>query len=177
MAKTKKEKIVLMQSYDAKIKAAKGFVVVKPLKLTPNETNDFRKEIFDSKAELNIVKNSIFKLALKSNKLPEISDLDNGEHAILFFQDDLVTPNKSLKKLIDSTKNKEGISKITIVSGVLDGQLLTIEQVNELADMPTIQGSIGLILGVLDNALSSIVNVLEDPVKSYLSIIDQSFKA
>jgi len=176
MAKTKKEKKVLLESYNKKIKGAKGFVVIKPTKLTPNESNSFRKEIFAYDAELHIVKNSIFKLALKESNLPEIKEMENGEHAILFFTEDLVNPNKALKKLIENVVTKENDPKVTIVNGVLDGILLTKEQVTELAEMPTIQGSVSMILGILDNALSSIINVIEDPVRSYQSVIEQAFK-
>ena len=176
MAKTKKEKAELLNQYLKKIKASKGFVVLKPFKLTPNELNSFRKEISDFDAELNIVKNSVFKIALKESNLPEIEDLSNGEHSILFFKEDLVNPNKALKKFTETAQTKSGEMKITIVSGIMDSVLLTKSQVTELADMPTIQGSISMILGILDNTMSSIVNVIEDPIRSYQSILEQAFK-
>ena len=40
-------KKVLLENYVKKIKESKGFVVLKLSKLTPNESNAFRKEIFD----------------------------------------------------------------------------------------------------------------------------------
>ena len=176
MAKNKKEKKALMESYSKAIKGSKGFIVLKPTKLTPNETNEFRKDLFDFKANFNIVKNSIFKLALKDNNLPKIESLEKGENAIMFIGEDIVNPSKALKKFSESTKNKAGDLKIEIISGVLDKQLLTKSQVVELANMPSFEGSISMILGILDNAFSSVINVLEDPVRSYVSVIDQAFK-
>lgn len=176
MAKTKKEKKELLNKYIQKIKESKGFVLIKPSKLTPNEANAFRKEVSDFNAELNTVKNSVFKIALKESNLPEISELSHGEHSVLFFKEDMVNPNKALKKFAEATLPKDGIAKITVVSGILDNILLSKEQVMELADMTTIQGSISMILGILDNAMSSIVNVIEDPIRSYQSILDQAFK-
>lgn len=176
MAKTKKEKKVLLENYKSKIESSKGFIVVKPSKLTPKEVTEFRKELFDANALFSVVKNSIFKLALKDLKLPEIESFTSTEHAILFFGEDMVTPSKSLKKFIEATKSKEGDVKIQIVTGVLEGEALSAEQVEELAEMPDKRGSISLILGILDASLAGVLNVLEDAPRSYVSIIDQAFK-
>lgn len=176
MAKTKKEKVALKDKYVREVKKAKAIIIVKPSKLTPNEANDFRMNIFDFDANFNIVKNTIFKLALAEAQYPEIKELENGEHAALFLSEDIVSPSKSLKKFIEATTSKEEGAKVEIVSGILDGVLLTKEQVSELADMPDFNGSISMILGILDNAMSGVVNVLEDPARSYATILDQAFK-
>lgn len=176
MAKTRKEKVALKEKYVNEIKKAKALIVVKPSKLTPNEANDFRMNLFDFNANFNIVKNTIFKLALEEASVPAIKELETGEHAVLFLEEDIVNPSKSLKKFIDATTGKDGVAKIEIVSGILDGAILSKEQVSELADMPDFNGSISMILGILDNAMSGVVNVLEDPTRSYATILDQAFK-
>ncbi len=176
MAKTKKEKKVLKESYSTKIKDSKGFIVLKPTKLTPNETNEFRKEIFDFGASFNIVKNSIFKLSLKDNNLPEISELSQGEHAIMFVSDKIAEAAKALKKFIDATKTKDKTDRVEIISGLIDGIILDKAQVKELSEMPSKEGSISLILGVLDMAIGGIVNVLEDAPRGIVSVLDQAFK-
>ncbi len=174
MAKTKKEKKALLDDYSKKIKASKGFIVLKPTKLTPNEANEFRKELYDFSSSWNIVKNTIFKMALKENELPEIESLEKGEHAVLFFNEDMVNPSKSLKKFVENTKDKSGEVKVEIVNGVLEGALLNAEQVKELAEMPDVRGSVAAILGILDNAMVGIVNVLEDAPRSFVTILDQA---
>ncbi len=176
MAKTRKEKVALKEKYVGDIKKAKALIVVKPSKLTPNEANEFRMNLFDFDANFNIVKNTIFKIALEEANYPAVKELENGEHAVLFLSEDIVNPSKSLKKFIDATTSKDGSTKIEIVSGIMDGVLLTKEQVSELADMPDFNGSISLILGILDNAMSGVVNVLEDPTRSFATILDQAFK-
>lgn len=176
MAKTKADKKELLKSYNEKIKSSKALVVLKPSKITPNESNEFRKEIFDSGASLNIVKNSIFKIALKENNLPEMKDLEFGEHAVLFLVDDIVSPSKALKKFIEATRPKNQDSRIQIIGGIMDGAELSKEQVTELAEMPSFEGSIALILGVLDMAMSGVANVLEDSMRGTVSVLDQAFK-
>src|SRR5690606_8052967 len=119
--------------YNQKIAESKGFIVLKPSKITPNEASDFRKEIFDFGSSFNVVKNSIFRLSLKENNID--LGLDKGEYAVVFLSEDIVGPSKSLKKFMENAKTADGESKIEIVSGILDGSVLTKEQVTELSEM------------------------------------------
>lgn len=177
MAKSKAEKKQLVEKYKSKLQNSKGVIVVKPEKLNPNETNEFRKDIYDIDSEFNIVKNSIFKIALSELEMPELESLKGGEHAVLFMGEDIVSASKALKKFSDSTKDKEGNVKVQVIAGILDGQLLSKEQAEEIAEMPDKKGSIAMILGILDQAMSGVVNVLEDAPRAYVSIIDQAFKS
>lgn len=177
MAKTKAQKKQLVDKYKSKLQNAKGVIVVRPSKLTPNETNDFRRDLYDVNADFNIVKNSIFKIALKDLDLPELDSLASGEHAVLFMGEDIVSASKALKKFTDATKSKDGDLKVDIIAGILDGQLLSKEQAAEIAEMPDKKGSVAMILGILDQAMSGVVNVLEDAPRAYVSIIDQAFKS
>lgn len=174
MAKSKEQKKDILEEYNSNIANSKGFIVLKPSRVTPNEANDFRKELYDFDASLKIVKNSIFKRALKENNLD--LDLDKGEFAVMFIKEDIVSPSKSLKKFMENSKTADGEDKVQIVSGVLDGNTLSKEQVSELSDMPDKEGSISLILGILDNAISGVVYVLEDAPRSVASVLDQAFK-
>lgn len=176
MAKTKQVKKELALNYSKRLKESKGIIFVKPSKLSPNETNEFRKGLYDINSQFNIVKNSVFKIALKDSNLPEVESLNGGEHAVLFMGEDIASASKALKKFSDDTKDKEGKSKVEIVAAILDGALLTKEQTIELAEMPDKKGSIAMILGILDQALSGVVNVLEDAPRSYVNILEQAFK-
>jgi large subunit ribosomal protein L10 len=175
MAKSKQQKKELLESYKSKVADSKGFIVLKPSKLTPNEVNELKKELYDFGSSFNVVKNSIFKLALKDKSI-EIPELDKGEYSILFMNDDFVAPAKRLKKFVQDTTSKDGDVKIQVIAGFLEDSVLSKNQVEELSEMPDFKGSIALILGVLDMAMSGVVNVLEDAPRSMASILDQAFK-
>lgn len=175
MAKSREEKKLLIESYQKLLEKSACVIVVKPNGLTPNETNAFRKEILDINSKFHVVKNTLFAIALKNSGLPEISELSDGSHAVLFCEDDYVTASKKLKNFIETAVNPEDKPKIEIVKAILEGDLLEKDQVAQLADMPTKEGSVALILGILDQAIAGVANVLEDSVKSYLSILDQAY--
>ncbi|MCA9386698.1 50S ribosomal protein L10, partial [Candidatus Dojkabacteria bacterium] len=58
----------------------------------------------------------------------------------------------------------------------LDGAQLTVDQAISLADMPSKEESIAMILGIIDSALGGVVNVLNDAPRSFVTILDQAFK-
>ena len=176
MAKTKKQKKAILDQYKAQVKDARGLVIVRATALQPNEVTAFRKELYGFDSEFHVVKNTLFQIALKENELEQVEELNSGENSVIFFNEDIVSPAKSLKEFIDKTKIDKKTFKVEVLTGFLDGAKLTKEQVVELSDMPTKQQSVGLILGILDNAMSGVVNVLEDSVRSYVTIIDQAFK-
>lgn len=175
MAKTKVQKKELIDKYKDLIEKSKSMVVVKVDATTPNEVNAFRKGIFSTDSKFHVVKNNLFKIALKDKEYDVVDSLDFGEHAVLFTAEDIVTPSKELRKLIE-TAVVEKEPKIKIVGGYLDGAMLTVEQAVNIADTPSIEESISMILGILDQAIGGVVNVLNDPARSYVTILDQAFK-
>lgn len=176
MARTKKFKKELLKEYKEMIQNAKAMIVLKAKGITPNESNQLKRDMFDQGSEYHVVKNTVFRIALKEAELANDEVISEGEHAVVFMKDDIVTPSKALKAFMEVAKDKENNPKASIAFGFLDGVYLTQEQVSELADMPDIQGSISMILGILDQAMSSVVNVLEDAPRSFVTILDQAFK-
>ena len=175
MAKTKQDKKELLEKYKEQIANSKGIVIVKAQGVTPSQASEFRKELFDYGAEFHVIKNTLFKLALKESQLEEVDSLNMGSHSVVILKEDIVSPAKALKKFIEDTKvAKEEI--VEVVSGFLDGNKLSQEQAKELAEMPTKEESISMIMGILDNAVAGIVNVLEDAPRSYVTILEQAFK-
>jgi large subunit ribosomal protein L10 len=176
MAKNKKQKKELLDKYKGMISNSKGMVIVKARKVTPNQVNEFKKSLSDMNSEFHVVKNTIFKIALKDNNLAEIEDLEFGEHAALFFGEDFVNPAKMLKKFIEDSKEDKDKFKVEVVAGFLGTEFLDKAQATELAEIPSKEQSISMILGILENAMSGIVNVLEDAPRSFVTILDQAFK-
>lgn len=176
MAKTRKEKKELLSKYSDLIKASKGIIIVKGSGITPNMVNAFRKGIFEDDAKFHVVKNNIFKIALKENNYTVVDSLDFGEHAVLFTKEEIVAPAKELKKFLKEAEAETNKAIVTVVGGFLDGVELSVEQAMNIADMPTKEESISMILGILDQAMGGVVNVLNDAPRSLVTILDMAFK-
>lgn len=177
MAKSKQQKKELFEKYKKLLENAEGVFVTKPDKITPNEVNEFRKELYDIDSKFHVVKNSVFKLALEEAGLPEIESLEYGKHAVLFAKEDIAGSAKALSAFVEETRlEEEKKDRVTVVGGLIEGNFVDASTVKELSEMPDFEGSISMILGILDDAMSGVVNVLEDSARSYVTILDQAFE-
>ncbi len=171
MAKTRPQKEEMFAGYKSELAGANGVIVVTPVGVTPNQINAFKKELGAIGSNYHVVKNTIFALALDDAKLPKLEVLSAGSNAVIFSSTDIAGTAKLLTKFM-----KENEDKMEIRAGILDGAELTIEQVQQLSDMPTKQQSVAMIAGLLTNPIAGIANVLEDSIRSVAIIINEAFK-
>lgn len=171
MAKTKVQKEAVLAAYKDKLTKSTGFFIIKPSGLTPNEVTAFKKKLIEIGSSFTVVKNTLFAKALKDSSLPEFETLAFGEHAVMFINEDIANTAKLLKEFA-----KEQKDKIEIKAGVIEGNAVSAEIVNELAELPTFEQSMSMIVGLLNQSLAGVTNVLEDSVRSVAVIIDQAFK-
>ncbi len=171
MAKTKQQKHAALEVYKEKIANSKALIFLRPKGLTALETVELKKNLFDLKSDMNVVKNTLFKIALKESNLPEIADLDLGANAVIFVGDDVAAVAKLVKEI-----SKPMEDRLQTGFGILEGSLLSKQQVVEIADMPSREVIMGQIAGILQSQMVGVANVLEDSMRSLVSILDQAFK-
>ena len=171
MAKTKSQKVAMMDSYKEKLGNTTGVIVIDHKGLTASEVSAFKQEVSSIGGSFNVVKNTLFNIALDNVGLPKLDIIKSGAHAVVFMGPDVAQTAKLLQKFMKDTKEK-----IQLRTGLLDGQVLSAAQLSELADMPTKEQSISMILGLLDQPLSGVVNVLEDSIRSVAVIINEAYK-
>jgi large subunit ribosomal protein L10 len=167
MAKTKKEKQTIIKKYVDDLNCANALFIITPTSITPNEANSLRKELRNSNANFNVVKNSLFKIALEKAKL-QLQAIDlAGENAVIFVEGDASESAKTLYNFIEDHK------KGKIKGGILDNTLLSKDDIEELAKLPskevmiattirTIGAPLTNFVGVLNANISNMVNVLKN---------------
>lgn len=170
MAKTKEQKQQMLKSYKQNLKNSTGIIVVSAEGLKPNDVTAFKSTLSEVNSKQQTVKNTIFKLALQQEELPELDTFNAGPNTIIYVNDDIAGTAKAINDFV-----KENDEKISIKAGILENAELTAEQVKELAEMPTKEQSVALIAGTIDQSLAGVVNVLEDSVRSIAVIIDQAY--
>lgn len=172
MAKNKAQKSAAIAAYKEKILASKALIFIRPNGVTANESVTLKKSLHTVGSNFNVIKNNLFKIALKEAGQPEIADLSDGANAVVFCGEDFVGAAKLIKEQIGKLDEH-----ISMGLGILDGVALTKEQVAELADMPSLEVIIAQIAGIINQPLSSVVNVLQDGMRGTVSVLDQAFKA
>ena len=165
MAKTKKEKKEIVETYVGKLNNSKAFYVITPTEITPNEAIALRKKLHESNSSFNLVKNSLFKLALESAKKELKSTAFDGENAIVFVEGE---PTEGAKAIYEFIKD---IKKGAIKGGMLDGQELIKTDIEELAKLPSKDVLIGQVVGTIAAPLSGFVNVLNANITGFVNVL------
>ena len=163
MAKTKAQKNAQIAEYSDKIKKYGTFFVVKPMGVTPNESTKIKKELSQYDSTFNVVKNTLFNVALKQNNIEMGTLFEDKEHAVLFADTRFIGETaKVLKEFIGDGK------KAVIVGGALNNKAIEAIQVSQLADLPSKDVLISQFLSVINGPMTGLVRVLSGNMTEFL---------
>lgn len=163
MNKTSKEQVV--SELAAKLKEAKASFLADYRGLTVEEVNDLRGKLREAGVEYRVVKNTLLKLATKGTDAAILEEHLLGPTAIAIAGDDPVAPAKILN---DYAKTND---KFELKVGTLDGQLLTIDDIKALADLPSREVLLGKMLGSINAPVSNFVGVLAAVPRSLVQVL------
>ncbi len=110
--------------------------------LTVAEVSELRAAIHKAGAGFRVTKNRITKLALKDTKFEGLTDLFTGPTAIAFAND----PVSACKACVEFAKNNE---KLVVIGGAMGTGVLTIDEINRLATIPSMDELRAKIIGLL----------------------------
>ncbi len=122
---------------------AKFAVVADYRGLKVTELEKLRGELRQTNANIQVAKNTLLKLAVEGTEYEELSGSFTGTTAIAFSYDEPVGP---AKVLADFAKEFEALE---IRSAVMDGKVLSAEDVIALAKLPSKDQLLGQLCGVL----------------------------
>lgn len=108
-------------------------------------------------AECHVVKNSFIKRAAQELGMPDMSESLTGQTAMVTGEGDICGAAKILKTFVSE------FEKPVVRLGILDNALLTVEQVNVLADLPSKEVLRATLLGVFLAPATKLVRVLNEP--------------
>ena len=126
-----------------KINAANSLVVVDYLGLTVAEVTELRKQLREAGVEFKVIKNTIMRRALDSQDLEYHEEVFQGPTAVAFGMEDAVAPAKILS---DFAKKAEALE---LKGGILEGEVLSKEEIQQIAKLPNREGLLSMLLSVL----------------------------
>ena len=121
--------------------------------LTVNQIDELRDEMRKHGVLFKITKNRITKLALKDSKFKKLENLFSGPTAVAF-SNDAITSAKILTKFAKKNSN------LKIIGGIMEEEPLSVEDVEKIATLPT-----------LDEARAKISAILATPAQKIISIL------
>ncbi|MGE7763469.1 50S ribosomal protein L10 [Peribacillus sp. NPDC097895] len=136
-----KQKIVAEIS--EKLTASQSTVVVDYRGLTVAELTELRKQLREAGVEFKVYKNSMTRRAAEIAELSTLNESLTGPNAIAFSTEDVIAPAKILN---DFAKKHEALE---IKAGVIEGNVATAEEIKALAELPSREGLLSMLLSVL----------------------------
>ena len=152
-------KQAIVQEIADKMKNAQGTVVVDYSGLKVEEVNQLKKKSKKKNKDYKFYKNSMMRFAAKEAGVEGLLDVLVGPTAIAFCEDDPVAPAKLINDFAGEHKALE------IKAGVVEGKVLDVAGVKELAELPPREVLVAKVLGGLNAPISGFANVLNANLK------------
>jgi large subunit ribosomal protein L10 len=142
-AKVLEGKQLQAEGISAKLKESSTTVVVDYRGLNVKQVTELRKQLRQAGVEFEVLKNSVVRRATAAAELTELDEYLTGPTAIAFSKEDLIAPAKILS---DFAKKND---KLELKGGVVEGKVVGFEQIKALADLPSRDGLLSMLLSVL----------------------------
>jgi len=124
--------------------------------LTVKQIDQLRAEMRKHGILFKITKNRITKLALEGSKFKKLENLFSGPTAVAF-SEDAITSAKILTKFAKSNSN------LKIIGGIMEEEPLSLEDVEKIATLPTLNEARAKIVGILTSPAQKIISILLAP--------------
>ncbi|MEB3245955.1 MAG: 50S ribosomal protein L10 [Vampirovibrionales bacterium] len=122
-------------------------------------------------ASLNVSKNTLIIRAIEGTDASVLTSILAGPTALLTATGDQVAPVKAIKEFLKANKKKNALR-----GALLDGQLLSAQEVDALADMPSREVLLGKLVGAIAYPQQQLVGTLLAPQRQLANVLDQFAK-
>ncbi len=165
MAKTRQQKEADLAELTDKVKNAKSIVMSEYRGTTVKDIDTFRNELRKEAIFTKVYKVSLVEKALAANGIT--AKLDYKTPVILAISpEDEVAPARIVKNVTKSVKT------IGILSGVVDGVVMSKVQITALAELPSKQDMRGMLVRTINAPVSGFVNVLAGNLRGLVNVLN-----
>jgi len=150
----REEKASIVSELSDKFAKAKIAIVTDYRGLTVSELEELRVELKKCDSEVRVAKNTLLRRAVVGTDFEQMNEHFIGTTALTVSYDDPVSPAKIL---IDFAKDHE---KLQIRGAVLEGKILSGDDLKALAQLPSKEILLSQLLSVMQGVPTSLVRVL-----------------
>jgi len=168
MPKNKIQKGEILRNLSEKIKKSKSVVFAGFNALTVKDNENLRAQLRKENSEYYVAKKTLMNIAFKD----QIKDLNvrtmDGKLAAIFSYEDEVAPAKIIGNF---RKDKDKVTKIFFLGGILENKLLSKEEVEALSQLPSKTELYARLVGSLNAPISGFVNALAGNLKNLVYVL------
>lgn len=159
-AKVLEEKKQIVSELAQKMKSASCGVFVDYKGITVDADTKLRRELRQAGVDYAVVKNTLTRFAANEIGFEALDPVLNGTTAMATSDADQTLPAKILCEYA-----KKSGGKFTIKAGFVDGNIISAEQVQELADLPPREQLVARALAGFNAPITGLVNVLNGNIR------------
>jgi large subunit ribosomal protein L10 len=127
--------------------------------------NDLRRKLREENVEYQVVKNTLLLRASEGTDVALLKDYFVGPSAVALSYEDPVAPAKVL------TQFAKDHQALEIKAGVMEGKVLDLATLRNLADLPSREVLLGQLVGVLNNVPTSFVRLVAEIPRQMLNVL------
>ena len=156
-AKVLSEKQAIVAALTEQLQNAASGVLVDYKGITVAEDTALRVELRQNDVQYGVVKNTLVRFAINSVGMEEMDGALNGTTSLAVSHEDPIAPMRVINKF---AKQFNG-SKFAIKAGFMDGKVLSLEEINALAELPSKEVLQAQVLGTMLAPITSLAIVVK----------------
>ena len=148
----REEKTELLSLLNEVFSKAGSVVLAEYKGLTVAEADALRNKIREAGASIRVTKNRIARLAVKGTNFENLADMFKGPIIMAYAED----PISACKACVEYAKENE---KLVIIGGALTDKVLSLNDIKQLASIPSMDELRAQIIGLLQAPASKVARV------------------
>ncbi len=159
------EKKKIVENLHDRFSRSKVVIVTDYKGLDVTTINDLRRKLRGEELEFKVVKNSLLIRASEKTDVELINETFKGPSAVALSYSDPVAPAKVLTKFAKEHDSLE------IKAGVMDGKVLSVDDIVALSKLPSREELLGQVLSAMNGVTTGFVRVLNAMPQNLLNVL------
>ena len=155
-AKVLESKKAVVDALTGKIQEATSVVFVDYKGITVAQDTELRKQFREAGVEYTVIKNTLTRFAAKNNGY-DFDEVLNGTTAMASTTGDPIAP----ARIVCEFAKKNKLKTLSIKGGVVEGSVLSADQLNGFGELPSKNALVASVLGTFLAPISSLAFVLD----------------
>lgn len=151
---TRSDKDGLISGLKADLAKANAIFLTNVVGLTSNKATELRKNVRDAEGKLVVARNTLFAQAAKGTAAESLLADLKGTQAVAFAFGDAPGVAKAIKVMAETQELVE------LRGGLLDGKVLTAREAKIIADLPSRDEMLGILLATFNAPISALARAL-----------------
>lgn len=153
------QKVEQVELLTEKLRRSRAAVLTDYRGLTVAQIQDLRGRLRGADVEYRVVKNTLARRAAVDAGHDDFQQALTGPVAIAFSYDDLGAPVRLVQEFVRQTR-----LRVDIVGGLVEGRVMSGDQVRQLADLPSRETLIAQLMGTIQSPIATLATALNSPL-------------